>query len=153
MQEITIFIAGMSGVGKTAYMNRLMESSYNVIHRNSESQTGVFVLENNHRVRIRLTTNGRLPADGVILMFDRTRLDTYTSLSQQHSVVSDLHPNVPVILFGNKSDLPSLQVRNEDIAYHREAGLQYYSGAAKSNYNFDKPIRFIVCRCTGLNLA
>jgi GTP-binding nuclear protein Ran len=57
--------------------------------------------------------------------------------SEDHPVYDD--SGIPIVLCGNKVDMPERKVKAMAITFHRKKNLQYYEVSAKSNYNFQKP--------------
>ena len=74
-----------------------------------------------------------------IVMFDVTSRLSYNSVLSWISVIRNKIPKIPIILCGNKVDVPNRTVLPNDITVHRSLGLRYYDISAKSNYNFEKP--------------
>jgi len=57
--------------------------------------------------------------------------------------------NIPIVLCGNKVDVPSRQIKPKHVSYHRKKCLQYYEMSAKNNCNFEKPFLYLARRIAG----
>ena len=88
--------------------------------------------------------------NGVIIMFDLTRRQTYKNVSKWHKNLNKTalkwHPNI--IIVGNKSDV-AVKIKPRYITYHRKKSLAYTEVSAKSNYHFDKPFLYFAKRFLG----
>jgi GTP-binding nuclear protein Ran len=88
-------------------------------------------------------------ADGAILMFDVGNLFTYRQIPALHRAMMEHSPDLPVVLCGNKVDCRNHQVKPEMITYHRTARLRYYDTSARSCYNFEKPVLYLLRKLMG----
>lgn len=95
-----------------------------------------------------LRTGYYIQADCAILMFDLTKKETYQNLNKWYQDITNVCPNIPIVLVGNKFDLKNQEVAPEEITFHREHNLQYYSISAKSNYHFEKPFIWLARNLT-----
>ena len=159
--KLKIIIVGDGGVGKTAFVQRHFTGEF---VRNYVATIGVEVSPLTFT-----TTKGPVvlnvwdcagqekfcglgaweDAQGALLMFDVTSKATYRNLKYWYEKIRSVHPNIPIVLCGNKVDLPERKVRPKDIIFHRQKGLQYYDISAKSNYNYEKPFAYLIRKCLG----
>lgn len=84
-------------------------------------------------------------AQAAILFFDVTARITYKSLpSWYKDLVRVCGDGIPIVVVGNKCDSKERKVKPKDILFHRKHNLQYFDVSARSNYNFEKPFRYIL---------
>lgn len=79
-------------------------------------------------------------ADAAIIMFDVTRRNTYKSLGNWYKDVTNVCPNIPIVVCGNKSESKEKALKSYNIFFHRKKNLQYYDISSKTNYNHQKPV-------------
>lgn len=84
-----------------------------------------------------------------IIMFDVTSRQTYKNVSNWHRDLSRVCEGIPMVLCGNKTDLPDRKVKVKHITFHRKKNLMYYDISAKSNWNFEKPFLALSRKLTG----
>ena len=81
-----------------------------------------------------------------ICMFDLTAACTYRNCGKWIKDFKRICPDAPVILCGNKVDIPERKVKSSEIR-PQILGADYYCDiSAKSNYNFEKPFLEILKR-------
>merc|ERR1719219_2213591 len=73
-----------------------------------------------------------------LIMFDVTSRQTYENVPNWHRDVMRVCGGIPMVLLGNKVDLPDRKVKPKDIQFHRGKKIQYYDVSAKANYNYEK---------------
>lgn len=87
-------------------------------------------------------------AEGAIVMFDLT--SKVTSTNAQHWV-EDIQMNtsdIPVILCGNKCDIPDRKVTGR-VKAQDLPNVKYFQISSRSNYNFEKPWLELARQLTG----
>jgi small GTP-binding protein len=91
-------------------------------------------------LRKRFYSNSKL----VFVIFDLTRRQTFTNLIKWINIFSkNFHENVPIIILGNKSDLPDHEVSQEDIKQlQKEMNTIIFSVSAKTNENIEDAFKF-----------
>ena len=84
-------------------------------------------------------------SEACILVFDLTSPESFKNVEiWRNEFLTTLNPpdksTYPFILFGNKSDLPDIKVKNEDIqAYCQEHNnMPYFSTSAKDGINLEE---------------
>jgi GTP-binding nuclear protein Ran len=82
-------------------------------------------------------------------MFDVSSRITYQNVPRWVDDVRRTCPGIPIVLVGNKVDVPERAVRAHHITYHKKANLQYYDLSVKSNFNFEKPFLHLARVLTG----
>lgn len=89
-------------------------------------------------------------------MFDVYNRITYKNVAKWYQQLTRVCEGIPIVLVGNKVDVPDRKVKARQILFPRKHGLQYYDISAKTNYQFDKPLIWILRKLIGnpnLNLA
>merc|ERR1739838_866921 len=74
-----------------------------------------------------------------IIMFDLTARVTYTNVPEWHRGIQRVCDNIPMVLCGNKVDIPDRKVKVKSINFHRKKNINYYDISAKTNYQYHKP--------------
>ena len=82
-------------------------------------------------------------AKAAILMFDVTSRTSYKNIPNHYRDVYRVCENIPMVLCGNKVDIPTRKVMPNQITFHTKKNLQYYDISAKTNYNFEKPFLYL----------
>ncbi|MCK5344517.1 MAG: GTP-binding protein, partial [Candidatus Heimdallarchaeota archaeon] len=80
----------------------------------------------------------------VFIIFDLTRKNSFDSLHKWLKILSaNFHENVPIIILGNKSDLPNPEVLPEDIdRLQKEMNTIVFSVSAKTGENIEDAFKF-----------
>ncbi len=89
-------------------------------------------------------------------MFDVCNRITYKNVAKWYQQLTRVCEGIPIVLVGNKVDVPDRKVKARQILFPRKHGLQYYDISAKTNYQFEKPFLWILRKLIGnpnLNLA
>jgi len=86
-----------------------------------------------------------------MIFFDVTARMTYKNVPNWHRDFVRVVPGAPMVLVGNKVDVKERAVKAKNITFHRKKNLQYYEISAKSNYNFEKPILYLIRQLAGDN--
>ena len=87
-------------------------------------------------------------ADCAILMFDVTSRSSYDSLANWHRDLTSVCGNIPIVMVGNKCDMKERRVKTKMINFHQRKNMPYFDISAKSNYNFEKPFRWLARKLT-----
>lgn len=155
MTEYKFKIIGDGAVGKTTFINRLASGEF--INNGSDDKT--ITWEKNVSIHVKTSLN--TDADGVVLMFDIHRPESFKYLEKY------LATDVPLVLVGNKCDVEFKEdnVKNDldendndysDNAENRwyvkkwrelqqtSTKMKFYEISAKSGYNLDKPFNALI---------
>jgi GTP-binding nuclear protein Ran len=147
-----IVLVGDGGVGKSAYLKR---------HRTGEFEKKYIATQGVDVAPLTFNTNygpiifkvwdcagqekfGGLrdgyytKADAAIVMFDLTSRVTATNALLWIESVRSVSPNIPVIICGNKCDIPDRKVI-EKIGGLDLSNVKYFTISAQGNFNFEKP--------------
>mmetsp|Transcript_27074 Transcript_27074/g.4996 ORF Transcript_27074/g.4996 Transcript_27074/m.4996 type:complete len:91 (+) Transcript_27074:258-530(+) len=82
-------------------------------------------------------------------MFDVTSRITYKNVPRWHRDLTRVCDQIPIVLVGNKVDVPDRKVKAKQITFHRRHNIQYFDVSAKSNYQFEKPFLWLARRLSG----
>ena len=69
-----------------------------------------------------------------IIMFDVYNRITYKNVAKWYQQLTRVCEGIPIVLVGNKVDVPDRKVKARQILFPRKHGLQYYDISAKTNY-------------------
>ena len=81
--------------------------------------------------------------DCAIIMFEVTSRNSYKNVPNWYRDITRVCESIPIVILGNKVDMPNREVKAKMITFHRKKGCQYYDISAKSNYNFEKPFLWL----------
>ena len=157
---VQLIIVGESVVGKSSILCQYTENKFNV---NGISTNGIDLYIKNEvlngvpiqvkiwdtagQERFQSQTNSMFKkADGVILVYDVTKPETFESLKNWlnsiHSNKKD--SNLKIVLLGNKIDLQREVSMNEAKAFANENKVEYFETSAMKNTNINESIQFLV---------
>lgn len=152
IENLTIYLAGESGVGKSAFLERHRYGTFCEVE-SMENPTVLSFKTNVGKLRLTIYENF-LPPDievhGVIVMFS---LLDFVSFSAIVEYVDELKRNrVPTIVCGNKIDKKDRAVDDARIRTFigSSSDVNYFHISAKSNYNYEKPLLYIAKKCLGI---
>ncbi len=138
---MNIAIIGMSGCGKTSYLNRIINGKFSASYKNTEFMVIHKILFCTDNMNIH-DTNGcelTIPTtgiDGYIVMFDMTsKLSHETALKLSNKIPI----NIPRILCGNKADSYNICVNPRNFIVI----------SAKCRYNLHVPLHIIINKIYG----
>ncbi len=154
-----ILFAGDSSVGKTTYLTRFRTGEFtnktglpnkppiigiNITYLNLNTSKGKVKLEiwDCHTSKLELLNNFEM--DAAVIMFDVTNQLSYNHIPLYYEKVTNLYPNISIVLCGNKVDCKNRIVNPVNIKFHIKFDLQYYDVSAKSNYNQGKPFLYLL---------
>ena len=84
-----------------------------------------------------------------IIMFDVCSRITYKNVINWYKQLTRVCESIPIVLIGNKVDVPDRKVKAKQILFPRKYGIQYYDISAKSNYQFEKPFLWLLKKLMG----
>lgn len=88
-------------------------------------------------------------AQGAILAFDLTSRVTLSNMGKWAKDVHRVCQNIPIVLCGTKSDMPSREVSAQDLSLLALSGTPIYEVSSKSNYNYEKPFLELLRKMSG----
>ena len=159
--SINIIALGNTEVGKTAYLIRNTENKF----RPSLSTVGIDMrnkkieLENGKKVNVKfydtsgqeryrsLAPNFIKKADGIILMYDITKRESFDTISSWwNDILEYKEKDFPLILVGNKCDLEEerkvQKEEGENIA--KEYNVKFYETSNKDGINIEESSRELI---------
>jgi len=74
-----------------------------------------------------------------IIMFDLTARVTYNNVPEWYRGIQRVCGHIPMVLCGNKVDIPDRKVKVKSINFHHKKNINYYDISAKTNYQYHKP--------------
>ena len=164
--EIKIFTLGNFAVGKTCFINQFVHNTF----RNNYITTIGFdhtakkiILPSGKNAKLifydtagqerykSLAFNLLKNADGILLMYDITNIETFRAITEWIEIIREIKPNdFPIILIGNKCDLESERKipkeEGEKEAYNN--GFLFFETSCKENVNIEETINSIVSMIT-----
>lgn len=160
-----VCLIGSSKVGKSVYLQRYRTGEFRekylatlggveVYPVNFSTNKGKIILYvwdcAGQREFEELSSGYWIQADAAMIMFDLTSNDTFMHAQSIHDNFRALHPSVPLVVCGNKSDCVVKDVGQNNICvWKQEKGFDYYNISARSNYNFEKPWLSLLRSLTG----
>ena len=152
-----VLLLGDSSVGKTCFLLRYCDKSFQDVHLSTiglDYRLKTITLKNNKNIKLQIwdtagqdrfraiTKNYYKSANGVLLIYDISNLQTYENVKNWISQIrEEANPNVIIYIVGNKIDLPKEKrvVNIEDgekIA--EEFEIKFKEASAKSGTNVNE---------------
>ena len=80
--------------------------------------------------------------DGIILMYDITKRNTFCSIKEWYNSIYELTENINLILIGNKCDLKDKRVVSEEegLKEAQNYKISYFETSAKDGINVEKSL-------------
>ena len=162
-QKCQFIIIGDATVGKTSILSRFSDGTFSTNYLATvglENITKDEVIDDK-TIRIKIwDTAGQerykslaksfyRNAEGVILVYDVTNLETYENLkfwleSIKNNMESDMS-EIPIIIIGNKIDCDEREVKREEAEkFWKDQGYPYFETSAKTGENIDMTIKYLV---------
>ena len=162
--DLTVLKVGLLGdsmVGKTSICNSYMGLEFN---QDMLSTIGIekldkkITLKNGKEIKLILwDTAGQerfrsaalkavRSAQGVVLVFDVTKKETFDNISDWMTQIKDNFKNPSVVLFGNKADIAEdkWEVKRDEIAdFVKNNNFIYYETSAKTKKGLDEGFNFL----------
>lgn len=151
--EFKVILIGDVYVGKTSILSRFTENKYVKDYKCSvgtEFKVKSINVDENTIANLKVwdtcgdekfrsvTRQYYRDIDGVILVYDLTKRETFDSLTDWINDISDNSPkNATIFIIGNKSDLRNDRKvqTSEGVAFAKEKGLDYLEVSAKTGNN------------------
>ena len=162
-EKCQILFIGNAGVGKTSLISRYANGIFKEEYLSTigfESCSKEEIIKNkNVRVILwdtagqerykALTTNYFKNAEGVALVYDVTKYESFENLKDWiQSIKNNLGDdnNIPIIIIGNKIDMEGIrETKKEDAEkFSKENGYQYFETSCKTGEGVDDAIRNLV---------
>lgn len=163
-----LLLVGDGGVGKTSYARSfcgMLDGRYDVRHNEA---TGAAIypakIHTNHGPVLFNIWEGDgqeyfgglrdalyIKGECAIIMFDVMNLRSYKSVKMWYKDVVRACGEIPMVLVGNKVDVPQRKVLPSQItSLRRRLPLQYYDIAVKSNVKTSEPLLWLAKTLTGI---
>lgn len=153
-----VIIVGDGGTGKTTYIKRHLTGEF---EKKYDATIGVEV----HPMTF-FTTRGKIcfdvwdtagqeklsglrdgyyiGGDCAMVMFDVSSRITYQNVPKWYKDLTRVCGDIPIVIVGNKVDITDRKVKAKQILFPRKHGLQYYDVSAKTNYQYEKPLVWLM---------
>ena len=152
---------GDSGVGKTCIINKYLFDQFSETHNtsvgiekvdkkvkmNDGNELKVIIWDTAGQERFKsMSTNTVKGAQGIVLVFDITKKETFESLPNWIKETKNIKDNIPIVLFGNKCDLLEESVVDNDEAmkFAKDNDMDYFETSAKQNINIEQGLKNII---------
>ena len=165
-----VLLLGDSTVGKTCFLLRYCDKTFQDAHLSTiglDYRVKTMTLKNNKNIKLQIwdtagqdrfraiTKNYYKGANGIILIYDVTNLQTYENVKNWITQIrEETNPNVVIYLAGNKIDIPEEErvVKTEEgkeIA--DEYKLQFKETSAKDGINVNEVFQELVEKIDEVN--
>ena len=165
-----VLLLGDSTVGKTCFLLRYCDKTFQDAHLSTiglDYRVKTMTLKNNKNIKLQIwdtagqdrfraiTKNYYKGANGIILIYDVTNLQTYENVKNWITQIrEETNPNVVIYLAGNKIDIPE-----EERAVKTEEGkeiadeykLQFKETSAKDGINVNEVFQELVEKIDEVN--
>ena len=153
----TVILVGSAGCGKSTLLKRhtsgefspkyLVSGGVEIVDLSFHTTDGLITLRirdcpGNEKFR-GLDSQNYQDAHAAIVMFDVTNKHSYSSVGDWIQSVKSVCPAIPIVLCGNKVDMPNRAIAAKNITWKQRAD-KYYDISALSNHNFEKPFLAIM---------
>ena len=152
-----VLLLGDSSVGKTCFLLRYCDKSFQDVHLSTiglDYRLKSMTLKNNKNIKLQIwdtagqdrfraiTKNYYKGANGIILIYDVTNMQTYENVKNWISQIKEeASPNVIIYLVGNKIDVPDEQrliKAEEGQKIADEFNLPFKEASAKDGTNVNE---------------
>lgn len=161
-REFKVLLVGDGGVGKSCYIKRMkerkfskkykvtvaveveemkFETSYGEITFNFWNVAGQWKFGNPRQ--------HFLDADAAIIMYSTDSRVTYKNVKTWYDEIVDMCGKIPMVVVGNKVDIPDREVNSDQIASYQNLDLKCQEMSVKSWYNWEEPVLEIMRLLTG----
>ena len=154
-RKVKIIVIGDSAVGKTALVRKWLHLDYPITQQSPTYGAGcleneVYVNEKMQKVQVWDTAGeekyrsmapiyGR-GACGVLIVFDVTNRSSFENINEWISSIDSIG-SVPIVIIGNKVDLPNRVVTREEAENfckeHSNGDIQYSESSAETGFGVD----------------
>jgi small GTP-binding protein len=163
-----LVLGGDGGVGKTSMVHRFVENSFQEDYKATigtsimKKQCNFDDLDSSVRFMIwdlagqkqfRLVRRNYLRnAEAGILVYDVTRPETFHNIDTWHKEITEVEPNINLVLVGNKIDLERYISREQGEQKAEELGISYEETSAKTGENIEEAFRLLALQIINRNL-
>ncbi len=161
--EYKLVICGDGGTGKTTFVKRHLTGEFEkkylptlgveihpMIFCTSRGKILFQVWDTAGQEKLACLRDGYyIGAHCAIIMFDVCSRLTYKNVPKWYKEITRVCDKIPIVLVGNKVDVPDRKVKARHILFPKKHGIQYYDISAKSNYQFEKPFLWLLKKLMG----
>jgi len=161
-EKIKIIVVGDTNVGKTTFVKRLISGNFEekygstvdvdvrgIKFNTTEGETTLELWDCSGRPELGAFRSGYYrEAKGAILMFDVQNPYSYRNIKDWYLRVRKVCPDIPIVLCGNKVDLPNRVVKPNMFKIHKGNNIKYYDISVKSGGNMERPILYLFRKIT-----
>jgi GTP-binding nuclear protein Ran len=91
----------------------------------------------------------RIQPQCAILMFDVHSRMTHSNVQAWHLELMDGREGMPIVILGNKVDLPERKVKVHRMTYLRKKNIPYWDVSVKTGFNIGEPFLHLARKLTG----
>ena len=161
--EFKLVLCGDGGTGKTTFVKRHLTGEFEkkyiatlgvevhpMVFSTSRGNIKFDVWDTAGQEKLSYLRDGYyIGAQCGIIMFDVCNRVTYKNVANWYKQLTRVCEKIPIVLVGNKVDVPDRKVKAKQIIFPRKHGIQYYDISAKTNYQFEKPFLWLLKKLTG----
>ena len=163
MIYLKVVIVGDGGIGKTALVLRYTKDTFSEDYKVTIGVQFATQIEqiNDETVKLQIwDTAGEerfsflMPiyyrgAQGAVLVFDLTKRRTFDHLERWLGLIRQVCGDIPIVLCGNKYDLPDRRVTSEEaIEFAKANNFAYFETSAKTGENVTEAMNTLARICT-----
>jgi len=157
--EYKVVIIGEGGVGKTAFVKRLLgkefekkyiptsggeKSSLNVLTNYGLFSFSIWDIAGQEKLG-GLREGYYIGAHCAIIMFDLTSRITYKNIPKWDKDIKRICYNIPTILVGNKvEEVENRKIDHKEIRFHQKDKISYLEISTKTGYQCEKPLLYLL---------
>ena len=163
---INIIALGNCSVGKTCFIYKYVHNEFRCDFKNTlgvNFMSKSIQLPSGQNITIRfedtsgqeryrsLASNFIKNADGILLMYDITDMETFKAISRWIKSIKEIKGNdCPIILIGNKCDLEDKRkiAKEDGEKQAKDNGFLFFETSCKDNINIQETINAIVNKVT-----
>ena len=173
VRSFKILLLGDTQVGKTSFIMRFCDDVFNgeqtlstlgvdekiKFIKREEQKMELHIWDTAGQERFRsITKNYYKGADGVILMYDMSKINTFKGIKKWIGNIKESFDisTIALIVVGNKCDLPEdeIAVSKEDVSdFEKKEGLKIFQGSAKNNINVNESFSALLDKMVELGLG
>ena len=162
-QAHKIILVGEGGVGKTTYINRYLNGDFTkayvatlgvdvnpILFETNRGLACLNIWDCAGQERFGGMGSGYFTgAKGAIVMFDTRSILSFRSIDSWVAKIRETCGDIPVVLCGNKVDIPERKIQSSQTK-HVTLGLhKYYDISVKGCYNTEKPFLSLLRKLEG----
>ena len=150
--DINLLLIGSGGVGKSSLIRKLLTGRfkekydatigakvYELVLNTSNGEVTINVWDTAGQEKFgSLRDTYYTKADMAIIMFDLTSRTTYNNIPQWHRDITNVKPDIPIVIVGNKLDLERT-VKTNVISFPKRKKIKYFESSVKDDLGIIEP--------------